>query len=227
MIVRINQFDPANVEPYSGWNDRGLSGPILYDWPDDTNAFEVLILESDEKQRQLAAAFRQSQLRRILPEVIESLIAPGEQIIARLDGPLTAGELAGVVSHLTDPAGTGRFATSPAQKMDAHAAPPIMSARIHLTPARLKALCADTAIGLQSAVRLRIFLAPDGLVNQLLDVNELDDDRWGDILPRCGMVIGSMRTLQSIFLLTRRLDAVRVKDQIMRRLLSTADARAV
>jgi hypothetical protein len=227
MIVRINQFDPANVEPYSGWNDRGLSGPIFYDWPDDTNAFEVLILESDEKQRQLAAAFRQSQLRRILPEVIESLIDPNEQIIARLDGPLTAGELAGVVGHLTDPSGTGRFATSPAQKMDAHAAPPIMSVRIHLTPARLKALCSDPAIGLQSAVRLRIFLATDALVNPLLNLNELDDDRWGDILPRCGMVIGSMRTLQSIYLLTRRLDAVRVKDQIMRRLLSTADARAV
>jgi len=46
-----------------------LRGAILYDWPDDTHAFEVLILESDERQRQLAATFRQAQLRRLLPHL--------------------------------------------------------------------------------------------------------------------------------------------------------------
>ena len=71
---------------------------IMYDWPDDTHAFEVLILESDERQRQLAPAFRQSQLRRLLPEILAALAEPGEQIVARLDGPMAAGELVGAMS---------------------------------------------------------------------------------------------------------------------------------
>src|SRR5438034_4054402 len=127
MIVRINQFDPANAEPYSGWGDDGLRGAILYDWPNDTHAFEVLILESDERQRQLAAAFRQAQLRRLLPEILAALAEPGEQIVARLDGPVAPAELVDTAKHLTDPQGKGAYAFSLAQRLHADDAPPIAS----------------------------------------------------------------------------------------------------
>src|SRR5438552_12822151 len=125
MIVRINQFDPANAEPYSGWGDDGLRGAILYDWPDDTHAFELLILESDERQRQLAPSFRQSQLRRLLPEILAALAEPGEQIVARLDGPLANNEVLGVMKHLTDVHGSGAFAWSSAQRLLPDAPPPM------------------------------------------------------------------------------------------------------
>ena len=86
MIVRINQFDPANAEPYCGWGDDGLRGAISYDWPADTNAFEVLILESDERQRQLAPAFRQSQLRRLLPEIVAALAVRIAKVVEDIAG---------------------------------------------------------------------------------------------------------------------------------------------
>src|SRR4051812_13027864 len=127
MIVRINQFDPANAEPYSGWGEEGLHGPIVYDWPDDSHAFEVLILESDEQQRALAPAFRTSQLRRLFPEILQSMMEHGEQIVARLDGPVAAGELLGAMRYLTDDSGKGRFAVSPAEQLDPAAPPPVGS----------------------------------------------------------------------------------------------------
>ena len=225
MIVRINQFDPANAEPYSGWGDDGLRGAIFYDWPNDTHAFEVLILESDERQRQLPASFRQTQLRRILPEILLSMAEPGEQIVARLDGPLANGELVGAAKHLADAQGFGRFSCSAAQRLVHEAPAPIASVRLHLTPQRLAALCMDVAAGLDSAVRLRLFLLPDSLVNVALETNELDDDRWGEILSHAGVVMGSMRSMQSIYLLTRRIDSTQARQRILTRLLGPTEAK--
>jgi hypothetical protein len=228
VIVRINQFDPANTEPYSGWGDEGMSGPILYDWPEDAHAFEVLILESDERQRQLAPNFRQSQIRQILPQIVEALSESNEQIVARLDGPLAGGEMLAALGYITDASGVGKYSVSPVQKLDATAPHPAASMRIHLSSQRLAALCTDTNVGLQSAVRLRAFLVPDLLVNPLLDVAELFDERWSEILPRCGLVMGSMRTMQSIYLITRRYDATQVRQRIMNKLLAGASgARTV
>jgi hypothetical protein len=225
MIVRINQFDPANAEPYSGWGDDGLRGAILYDWPNDTHAFEVLILESDEKQRQLPASFRQTQLRRLLPEILAALAEPGEQIVARLDGPLATGELIGAMKHLADAQGHGRFSCSSAQRLVHDAPPPIASIRLHLTPARLASLCMDTAAGLDSAVRLRLFLIPESLVSAALEANELDDARWGEIFGGAGVVMGSMRSMQSIYLLTRRIDSAQARQRILKRLLGQPESR--
>jgi hypothetical protein len=227
MIVRINQFDPANAEPYSGWGDEGLRGAILYEWPEETHAFEVLILESDERQRQLAPSFRQSQLRRLLPEILGALSEPGEQIVARLDGPVAPGELLGVNRHLTDSQGRGRFAWSAAKRMQGDAPPPMGSVRIHLNAQRLSALCMDSNAGLDSGVRMRLFLVPESLVDTVLEIDELDDERWGEVFPHAGLMIGSMRTMQSIYLLTQRVDAGEARQRIMKRLLGQPDARAV
>lgn len=201
--------------------EEGLRGAIGYEWPDDTHAFEVLILESDERQRQLAPAFRQSQLRRLLPEILAALAEPGEQIVARLDGPVAVNELIGTVKHLTDVHGSGAFAWSAAQRLAADAPPPIASMRIHLTLPRLGALCMDGSAGLDSGVRLRLFVVPEELVATALEVNELDDERWSAILGRAGVVLGSMRTMQSIYLLTRRVDSGQARQRILKRLLGS------
>ncbi len=227
MIVRINQFDPANAEPYSGWGDDGLRGAIHYDWPDDTHAFEVLILESDERQRQLAPSFRQIQLRRLLPEILASLAEPDEQIIGRLDGPVTSNELLGAMKHLVDAHGNGRYAISPVKRIAADAAPPIGSVRIHLTLPRLAALCMDQNAGLDTTVRLRLFLVPDLLVNDALEIDDVNDQRWEPILAQAGVVMGTMRSMQSIYLLTRRVDSGQARQKILRRLLGQPDARAI
>jgi hypothetical protein len=227
MIVRINQFDPANAEPYSGWGDDGLRGAIVYEWPEETHAFEVLVLENDERQRQLAPAFRQSQLRRLLPEILASLTEPGEQIVARLDGPLAEGELLGAMKHIVDAQGHGRFASSSTQKLVHDAAPPIASLRLHLALPRLASLCKDPAAGLDSAVRLRLFVLPEALVNNVLEIDELDDERWPNILSRAGLVMGTMRQLQSIYLLTRRVDSSEARQRILKRLLGPPESRAV
>jgi hypothetical protein len=227
MIVRINQFDPANAEPYSGWGDDGLRGAILYDWPEDTNAFEVLILESDERQRQLAPAFRQSQLRRLLPEIVASLTEPGEQIVVRLDGPMANGDLPALLKHTTDSQGHGRFVFSGCAKLQNDTPPPIASLRIHLTPPRFASLCMEAGAALDGRVRLRLFLVPENLVNTLLELTDLDDPQWGQILPQAGAVVGSMRGMQSIYLLTRRVDSNQARQRILKRLLGQPDARAV
>ena len=72
MIVRINQFDAANAKPYSGWDNGSFRGPIACELPSGTNAFEVLILESDERQQKLAPSFRQGQLRKLLLRMAEN-----------------------------------------------------------------------------------------------------------------------------------------------------------
>jgi hypothetical protein len=219
VIVRINEFDPANAEPYSGWGDEGLRGPINYEWPNDTHAFEVLILESDERQRQLAPAFRQNQLRKLLPEILMSLAEPDEQIVVRMDGPFASGELAPVQMHLMDADKNGRFSCSAMEKLNAAPGEPITSIRIHLTQQRLVALCMDSEVGLERNTRLRAFLVPDYLVNPLLDVSDLEDERWGEILPKCGALLGSMRGMNSIYILTRRFDSTQARQRIVQRLL--------
>src|SRR5438105_9776738 len=116
MIVRINEFDPANAEPYSGWAADPFRGAIQFDWPANTHAFEILILENDEQRQHLPVAFRQEQLRRLIPQIVESLRGSGEHIVIRLDGPLAHGELIESFRYLVDDKGAGRFAFSGATR---------------------------------------------------------------------------------------------------------------
>ncbi len=227
MIVRINQFDPANAEPYSGWGEEGLRGAIQYEWPEDTHAFEVLILESDERQRQLAPAFRQSQLRRLVPEILSALAEPGEQIIARLDGPMIPSELVAAMKHMVDAQGQGRFAVSSAQRLRSDGPAPIGSVRLHLSIPRLAALCMNANGALDAGVRLRLFVVPDSLVSTLLEVSDLNDPRWAQALANTGLVAGTMRGMQSIYLLSRRLNPTEARQRILKRLLGQPEMRAV
>ena len=123
-----------------------------------------------------------------------------------------------------DAQGQGRFACSNAERLVHEAPPPIASLRLHLTFQRLASLCMDSAAGLDSAVRLRLFLVPESMVNHALKLNELDDDGWGEILAGAGVVMGSMRSMQSIYLMTRRVDSAEARQRILKRLLGQTAA---
>jgi hypothetical protein len=225
MIVRINQFDAANAEPYSGWDDDSLRGPIACELPAGTNAFEILILESDERQQKLAPSFRQGQLRRLLPDILAALREPAEEIVLRLDGPMIAGELLAAFVHLTDARGHGRFAISPVQRFDDLAATPpaVGSVRVHVPVPRLHMVLDDESLGLHRNVRLRAFAVPEPVVNPLLDIDELDDERWPEILAAARFVLGSVRSMQSLQILTHKLSADQTRQRIVQRLSGASE----
>jgi hypothetical protein len=219
MIVRINQFDVIQAERVAGWGGRGPWGAVEYHWPDDALAFEVLILDRDEKAKPLPKSFRQTQLRQLVPEVLAALIDPGEEVVVRLDGALSAGELLGVTRYLTDSEGRGRFAISAAQKFDDGPSDPAGSVRLKPPAGLIAPLCADTQIGLERDVRLRAFSVPEPLVNPLLDTADLDDERWDEILPQAGFALSTVKEMKSLVVVTRRFTAADARERLMTRLV--------
>jgi hypothetical protein len=221
MIVRINQFDPPRAEPSAGWPATGLSGPIKFTWPGETHAFELLILDRDEQQHALTESFRQKQLRQLIPDVIEALRESGEEIVARLDGPLAENEIVGAFEHIIEPEGAGRYAFSAAERLEEASPAPIVSVRLHLTNARLAMLCNDMNVGLERLVRLRLLSIPSKLVSAFLDTNEPDDERWADLVPESSIYLSTVRGLQAIHLLTRRFDPIETRTRLMQRLVGS------
>src|SRR5687768_1174729 len=102
MIVRINQFDAPRPDAEAGWPTAGRMGPLGAPWPAGIRAFELLILEQDEQKRPLPEAFRQQQMRQLIPQAVAALREPGEAIVVRLDGPLAERELLPAYRYLTD-----------------------------------------------------------------------------------------------------------------------------
>lgn len=222
MIVRINQFDVAQADERAGWGGNGLHGPLDYRWPTSTHAFEVMILDCDEKSRPLPLPFRQAQLRRMIPELILALANPGEHIVLRFDGILAAGELLGVFGQLTDVQGQGRFAISESQKLQTGTEEVVGSIRLAPTIPHLPRVCADDHIGLERGVRLRAFAVPHELVNPLLDMTYADDERWIDILPRTGFMLSASRGLSAIQIVSRDITPDQARGRMRRRLLGDA-----
>ena len=219
MIVRINQFEPLRAQEHSCWPEFPPVGEIHYEWPIDTHGFEILIRESDEQNQRLAETFRQQQLRQLLPEIVATFRQPGEAIVLRLDGVMLRNELIPVMWHITDDHGHGRYAVAGVEKLDASPQPLYGSVRIHAPPERLVSICSDSSIGLERTVRLRVICAPVALVNPLLDMHDLDDERWGEILPQVGFVLSTTRQMHSLQLLTRCFDPVETRTRLMERLL--------
>src|SRR5438552_17522884 len=205
MIVRINQFDAADAEQSSGWEADDVRGPIASAWPARSSALEVIILESDEKQQKLAASFRQAQLRQLLPDVLSALRESAEEIVLRFDGPLMHGELLAVFKHLADQHSKQRFAISPVQSFEPGVKPPIGSVRIHMPAPQLRAIVQDMEIGLNNNVRLRAFSVAEPVVTQLLDIDNLDDPRWPDVLSEAGFILSTSRSLQSLQIFTHKI----------------------
>lgn len=216
MIIRINEFDPANADAYSGWEVEPLRGPIEYDWPADTHAFEVLVLETNERKEPLAEEFRRTQLRRLIPKVTELLISEGEELVARFDGPMSCSSLVNVLHYCTDPLGRGRFAISDVVQLDPVAPPPLASVRMHLAGPVLEKLIKDAKVPLEDDIRIRLFAVPPSLVNPLIDIDDLTDDRWHQILAGAGFMLSTNWQLTGMHLLTRRYDAGQTQQRLSR-----------
>jgi hypothetical protein len=225
MIVRINQLEIESAEQQSGWGDAPRVGPIRAAWPADAKTFELVILEQDEQGRALPEAFRQSQLRQIIPQALIALREPGEETVVRLDGPLAEGELLSAFYRLTGPEGADRFAMSPAAKRAGDSDEVIGSVRMQGPEPYLANLCADPALGLERRVRLRAVCASAELSESLVQMDEIDDPRWSLILPAAGYIVSTTRGLRSLLITTPRLDAAAVKLRIMQQIFSAA-ARA-
>ncbi len=224
MIVRINQLDVGRAEQESNWASQGMLGPLWYTWPSDTRIFEFLILDRDEQSQSLDEGFRQKQLRMALPHAIAAMREPGEEVVIRLDGPLTARELLPAFTHLTEPDLTGRFCISEACKVDTPPLEIVGSVRIQPSPQACSELCLDSNLGLQRSVRLRAFSVPEEWVEPLLTTTQTEDPRWREILPHAGFVLSTTRGLRAVQLTTRRFDAAEVKSRLMQRLMMAARA---
>ena len=224
MIVRINQFTTPRPETEAGWAGSGRLGPLGPGWPGELQAYEVLILDQDEQKRPLPEDFRRLQMRQLIPQAVAALRELGDGLVVRLDGPLAERELLPAYRHLTDPAGAGRFAMSGVEKFDP--APQEVLAGVRLEPVdrSLPALCADAALGLERSVRMRVFGVPENIVNPLIEIDAPDDGRWAEVLPRAGFVLGTVKGLLALHVLTARFDAVTLKARLMRQLLSAAQA---
>ena len=223
MIVRINQLPVAQAEA-EAWPGGGgsLRGPIAYPWLPDTRAFEVLVLDRDEQQRPLGEAFRRAQVRQLIPQVVAAVRERGEEVVVRLDGPVSPRELLPALCHLTDSAGNGRFMVSELAKLDPRPQEMMASVRLQPSEAALAALCADEELGLERSVRLRLFGVVEPLVNSLLDIHFVGDGRWRDVLDGAGFVINAGKELRGLYVVTRRLDATQFKSRLMKRLVAAA-----
>jgi hypothetical protein len=222
MIVRINQFDAPRPDVEAGWPASGRLGPLGAAWPAGVRAYEVLILEHDEQKRPLPDAFRQQQMRQLIPQAVAALREPGEAVVVRLDGPFAERELLPAYRHLASSPGETRFAVSGVAKLGAGSSEVLGGARLQPTDRALATLCGDPALGLERAVRMRVFGVPDELVNPLIDADAPDDERWAEILRRAGFVLGTVKGLRALHVLTARFDAATVKGRLMRQLLSAA-----
>jgi len=226
VIVRIHQLPVPQAEADAWPANAGgpLRGPVAYAWPEDARAFEVLVLDRDEQQQPLSQPFRQAQVRQLIPQVAAALREPGEQVVVRLDGPVSPRELLPSLCHLTDPAGNGRFMVSELAKLDPRPREMMASVRMQPSESGLVGLCGDGELGLERSVRLRLFCVPEPLVNSLLDIHFAGDGRWGEVLDKAGFVLNAGKELRALYVVTRRLDAAQFKARVMKRLIAAASS---
>ena len=225
MIVRINQLPVVQAEAQAWPAGAGpLRGSIAYAWPEGTRAFEVVVLDRDERQQPLSDSFRQAQMRQLIPQVVAALKGAGEEVVVRLDGPVLPRELLPSLCHLTDATGQGRFMVSELAKLDPRPQQNMASVRLQPSEAGLAALCGDGELGLERSVRMRLFCVPESLVNALLDVHYASDGRWGEILEAAAFVMNVARELKALYVITRRMEAGPFKARLAQRLAAAATA---
>ena len=222
MIVRINEIDISTAEAQSGWDLDPRRGPFVYSWPADAHAFEVLVLDHDEEHRRLDASFLHEQLRQLVIEVVNAMTLTDEAVIYRFDGSAAERELMPVIEHLSEWGDLGRYVISDIAKLEPGPLEVIGSVRLQLPEAQIASLLGDDRVGLERSVRLRVMSVPEAAAPLVLETVACDDDRWLEMLPEAGFVLGTTRGLRSLQVMTRRFDAATIKTRLMRRLLAAA-----
>jgi hypothetical protein len=223
MIVRINQLDLDYPPDSAGWPPSELAGSLRYDWPRETAGYDVLILDHDESQRKLDEDFRRQQLRKMIPNAIGAIKNDDEQIVVRLDGPVTRGELVAGFDRVMKSEEPTRYAFSSFRNLEVDA-PSIGSLRVAASANLLTLLSGDANLGLDKSVRFRAFAVPESCVDPLLDIDSVEDERWMELLSHSGFVLGTTRGLRSLQILTPRFTPTEIKKRITERLRRPAVA---
>jgi hypothetical protein len=218
MIVRINQFDASRAAALAGWSDRNGFAALDDYWPRDTHAFEVLILDSDERHQALDPAFRRQQLRQLIPELQPAFTSPGERLIARFDGPILDGALREILELHSQRPWDG-LAISPIKQIDDAHGQALGSIRIGLAIDRLATLCERPALD-PAGQRMRIFAVRDPWARRILQIDRADDPGWPDVLANVGCMLETSRGLQSLQLLTRWIGPAEARERLLERLRS-------
>jgi hypothetical protein len=218
MIVRINQIDVPTAELSAGWDMGNPRGAVEAAWPAGTFAYEVMVLDRDERDQPLPISFRQGQTRQLIPPVLAALADADDRVVLRFDGLLAEGELLAAVPIAADHGRVERFAFSATEKLDEPTRAAMTSIRLLPRPQHLTEICTDIQLGLERSVRLRAFAVPEELVNPLLDTADVDDERWRDILPRCAFALSTANGLLSLLIWTPRFNAAETKQRIMDKL---------
>jgi len=229
MIVRINQIDVSKLQTDGGWPAGPRTGPLPASWAADAHAFELLILSQDEKQQPLTDAFRQHQLRQMIPQAAIALTSthappptPVLPILLRLDGTVAADELLPAWRHLIEANGSGQYAFTGCVKSDDATSDVTASVRLVPSWRHLSAVCNDTRLGLERSVRLRLLEVPNELLPEALSIPDADDIRWERLLPNCGLYISTTAGMNGLHLVVRQMDASQVKARVMQRLMAVA-----
>jgi hypothetical protein len=221
MILRINELRARDVETRGNWAPGTPQGPLAADFPAGARAFEVYIKPTDEHEKPMDAARRRTQLRRLLADCADALKGEGEELVVRLDGPLAAGEMAEALRHVGAGGGERRFAIAAARKFEVGPPAATGSMRLHVDHAQLAALLADPSVGVDKSVRLRVFSIAGELVNPLIDADDLDDERWPELLAGAGLVVTTSKGMESILLVSDRYDLAAVKGRLATKLMAS------
>ena len=220
MILRVNQFDPADAQQYGGWPGAGA---IEFHWPPDATALEITVAEQDEAEEPLPLADRHEHLRRLIPVLASSLLQPGDIAVARLDGPFQRDQIRPALQLiLSDPAVC--FGLSPLRKFAADPHPVPVSLRLTAPPERLSHLLADPHLGLHRDVRLHLLAVPSALAAPLLDIDTPDDERWSEILPQASFVLSPSYGLGALQILTVHGDPAALLQTVLHTLERFSDA---
>jgi len=225
MIVRINQLDLRRADGLAGWepNESDPRAPIHYDWPEGTQAVQVLVLDVDERQQMMGLDFRRRQVRKLIGDVCVALAGAGQPLVARFDGPVSDAELVPVLRLLTDPS-VKRYSVSGFHRIEEAWPNPVTSVRVGLTIETLRPLVNDRKLGLDRETRLRIFVVPAVLVGPLLDVTDVEDERWPEILAQVDFVLSTTRGGESLTVHSRKFTPADIKAKLTRELLGESPA---
>jgi hypothetical protein len=212
MIVRINQLETEIAERAAGWDSDSFRATIERSWPDETSAYQLLILDHDEAHQPVPAELRRNQIRQMLPQLIQTLTMPDDHIVLRFDGTFSPAGLGPVFAFAADPEKCRRFSYSSADRLADCEEPPITSIRLLPRPGHLADLFAGARMN--ESVRLRAFGLPSELVDPLLDTADLDDERWRDLLPSIAFMVSTSHDLLSLLIWTSRFDADEIRQRI-------------